>query len=364
MPIAEIIQYEGDNQTLVWKHPTQDFNSTTQLIVHESQEALFFKNGQALDLFPAGRYTLETQNIPIIKRILHLPTGGKTPFRSEVYFINKAYMLNVKWGTSTRAEVLDPKFQILLNVGASGAMGITVTDARKFVVKLVGTETGLSLDRLSLYFKELIATRVKTYLARIMNEVSFVVVNSHLNDISLAVQNKLSEDMQEYGILLPNFFVSTIHIPDEDKQKVKEALSMASARAIEGYNWADEQIASIAQKYASNPGSGDQVTGMLAQAPIAFAFGQMLKDTINPFMTRTLTSASDAFKEAPVEKNAKNEHAENKKYCPKCGAPSPIDAAFCSQCGVKFPEKTLCAQCGNPLNEDDKFCSKCGTPKN
>ena len=83
--IAEIIKYEGDNATFVWKHPSEDFNSLTQLIVHESQEAIFFMNGQALDLFGPGRYTLETQNIPIIGRILNRTTGDKTPFHCEVY---------------------------------------------------------------------------------------------------------------------------------------------------------------------------------------------------------------------------------------------------------------------------------------
>ena len=64
--ITDIIKYEGDNNTFIWKHPCEDFNSLTQLIVHESQEAVFFKNGQALDLFGPGLYTLESQNIPLI----------------------------------------------------------------------------------------------------------------------------------------------------------------------------------------------------------------------------------------------------------------------------------------------------------
>lgn len=87
--IAEIIKYEGDNSTFIWKHPCEDFNSSTQLIVHENQEAIFFMNGQALDLFGAGRYTLETQNIPKIGKLLNRTTGDQTPFHCEVYFINK-----------------------------------------------------------------------------------------------------------------------------------------------------------------------------------------------------------------------------------------------------------------------------------
>ena len=88
--IVDIIKYEGDNSTFVWKHPNEDFNSLTQLIVHDSQEAVFMLNGEVLDIFGAGRYTLETQNIPKLGKLLNRTTGDETPFHAEVYFINLA----------------------------------------------------------------------------------------------------------------------------------------------------------------------------------------------------------------------------------------------------------------------------------
>lgn len=103
--VAELIKYEGDNSTFIWKHPCEDFNSLTQLIVHESQEAIFMMNGQALDLFGPGRYTLETQNIPKIGGALkRLTIGTETPFHCEVYFINKTVQMAIKWGTDTTVE--------------------------------------------------------------------------------------------------------------------------------------------------------------------------------------------------------------------------------------------------------------------
>ena len=98
LDILKIIKYEGGPDQIVWKHPAEDFNTGSQLIVHESQEALFFKNGQALDLFGPGRYTLSTQNIPLLSKLINLPTGGESPFHCEVYFINKADILEVFWG--------------------------------------------------------------------------------------------------------------------------------------------------------------------------------------------------------------------------------------------------------------------------
>ena len=364
MPIADVIKYEGDNATLVWKHPSEDFNTTSQLIVHESQEAIFFRNGQALDLFTAGRYTLETQNIPLIRGLLNLPTGGVSPFHCEVYFINKVMTLNVKWGTNTPVDVIDPRFNILLNVGASGGMGLQAAHSRKFLTKLVGTEQNLTTDRLQGYFRENIAMRVKSYLSRIMSETSFVIVNQHLNDISVALQNQLALDMEDFGIKLVNFFVSTIHIPDEDKEKIKDALARVSARAIEGYNWADEQTADIAKKYAANPGSADNVAGMAAQMPMAFAFGQMLSNAARPMAEGVFSGFSGdvlAFggKQAPVDAAP-----GTKNICPNCAAETAPDAAFCPKCGTAVPtedRKKFCHNCGRELADGDNFCPKCGT---
>lgn len=142
--IADIIKYEGDNSTFIWKHPCEDFNSLTQLIVHESQEAVFFMNGQALDLFGPGRYTLETQNIPKIGKLLNRTTGGETPFHCEVYFINKTVQMAVKWGTDSKVRFIEPTFGVPLEIGASGEMNLTVSDARKLLVKIVGTTNGIA----------------------------------------------------------------------------------------------------------------------------------------------------------------------------------------------------------------------------
>ena len=85
MKMVDIIKYEGDNSTFIWKHPCEDFSTNTQLIVHESQEAIFFMNGQALDLFGAGRYTLETQNLPNVGKLLNKITNGNLLLYTTCY---------------------------------------------------------------------------------------------------------------------------------------------------------------------------------------------------------------------------------------------------------------------------------------
>ena len=168
MSIAEIIKYEGDNSTFIWKHPCEDFNTTTQLIVHESQEAIFFMNGQALDLFGHGRHTLETQNIPLIRKFINILTGGKTPFHCEVYFINKTEQMAIRWGTDSKVQYVEPTYKFPLYIGASGEMTISVEDSRKLLVKLVGTERVLDRNQLTTFFRAFLMTRVKTYIAQEM----------------------------------------------------------------------------------------------------------------------------------------------------------------------------------------------------
>ena len=360
MDIAQIIKYEGDDKTLVYKSPIEDFNTTTQLIVHESQEAIFFRDGQALDTFGPGRHTLETQNIPLLKKIINIPTDGKTPFHCEVYFINKAAALDVKWGTTSKFEVLDPKFFVQLNVGASGAMEFKIKDSRKFLIKLVGTQKVINTTNVVEYFKEKIVMKVKANLSKVMSEVSYVVVNQHLEEISEALKTKLDEEMDEYGITVMNFYLSTVYISDEEKAKVQEVLNKKMEQGILGYNWMDEQMADIAKRYADNPGTTNNVTGMMAQMPMAMAFGQMLTGVASPMVEKGFSGGTGVTGISLSDPTAPK--VETKKaFCSECGNEITSGDKFCSNCGkpVEVKENT-CSKCGKTLDEDDKFCPDCG----
>ena len=387
MEVVDILKFEGDDKTLVWKSDKEDFNTGTQLIVHESQEAVFFRDGQALDLFGPGRYTLETANVPLLKKLINLPTDGKTRFHCEVYFINKALALDVKWGTTSKFEVLDPQFFVQLNVGASGAMEVKIKDSRKFLVKVVGTQNSVNTLKLSDYFKEKIIVKVKAHLAKLMGQISYVVINQHLEEISEAIGQKLNEEMDEYGVEIPNFYLSTIHIPDDEKSRVQEALNKRMEQGILGYNWMDEQLADIAKRYVSNEGNGaGSATGMMAQMPMAFAFGQMLSSTAEPMMKQGMQGLGNGMANQgnlggfnltnPTQPNtnggflgfgaAQNAQNTTKKFCPECGTELSEGAKFCSGCGRKVEEEKSgykCAKCGRELKDNEKFCPDCGTKR-
>ena len=218
MKIVDVIKYEGDNNSFIWKYPGEDFNTLSQLIVHESQEALLFLNGQALDLFGPGRHTLHTSNIPLLNKIINLPTGGESPFHCEVYFINKTEQMAIKWGVG-EVNFLDPTHNdYAFKIGASGEMSLRVNDSRKIIVKLVGTETILDQETVKKYFKAPITTHIKTLLPNILREKHTAIfeVESYLAELSEILKAKISEEMADYGIALEKFWINTILKPEND----------------------------------------------------------------------------------------------------------------------------------------------------
>lgn len=319
--IADIIKYEGDNTTFIWKHPCEDFNSLTQLIVHESQEAIFMMNGQALDLFGAGRYTLETQNIPKIGKVLNRTTDGETPFHCEVYFINKTEQMAIKWGTDSKVQFMEPTYNFPISIGASGEMSLRAEDSRKLLLKLVGTENFLGQENLTRYFRAFLMTKIKSYLAQVIREqkISIFEIDEHLNEISSALLKMLQSDFADYGIALERFFITTIVKPDGEasyekfkslhfrqyadiaeaklrqqtavidaetqaQRTVIESQAMATKRAKEGYTYQQERGFDVAQDVAQNEAVGqftNMGVGFGTMAGVGGAIGGVVGSAVN-----------------------------------------------------------------------------------
>ena len=340
MALVNIIKYEGDNTTFVWKHKKTDFNTMSQLIVHENQEAVFFKNGQALDLFEAGKYTLKTDNIPILRRFLSIPTGGRTPFHCEVYFINKAHQMAIKWGTDSQVQYMDPTYKFPLQIGASGEMVLSVCDSKKLLVKIVGTETVLTQDGLVQKFRSFLMSKVKPYIAAAMQNAAYSIfeVDSHMAEFSSDLHAMLTPDFKEYGISLEKFFVTTIQKPEDEpaykkfkdihvrqysdvaeaklkqqtaiidaqteaQKTIIESQAMAQKRAQEGYTYQQERGFDVAEKVAQNEAVGEFTNlgvGFGTMAGVGGAVGGMVGGMMNDAMGSAMNQS------APTPANAGN----------------------------------------------------------
>lgn len=411
MAIAEVIKFEGSQDALVWKFPIEDFNATSQLIVDETHEALLVVNGNAADLFTAGRRTLSVPNIPIARTLIEIPTGGNSPFPCKVFFINKVHQMDLLWGTQGPITLEDPLYDIFMHVMANGSMSISVSDSRKFMLKLVGFRDEFDPEDLIAKFRGIISTHVKDCISKIMinGMLSCFMMNVHLFELSSVIKERLDAIFEEYGICIQYFNIETIEVPEADYKKVSEAKERRTSRLIEGYTWQEERQMMIAEKFASNEGMIGNMSGVVGGFMAGGVMGNSIidiaKNALSPENIPTERSPKDAMgtkshigtstmnlnvqnffnqQEEIKEKQDNNvsqcincgeELPEGSKFCLNCGEKVEkvdnnmiccpecgklvLKGKFCLECGHKFATNT-CVKCGSTLPEGAKFCLECG----
>ena len=431
--LASIIKYEGDNETLVWKHPIEDFNLGSQLIVHESQEAIFFRDGQALDLFGPGRYTLETQQLPILEKLYQLPTDTQGTFHSEVYYVNLATQMGIKWGTDSKVRLFDPMTGMHMELGASGEFNIRVVNSRKLLLKLVGTTGELKQEQLlgnngKGLFRSMVMTQVKSYLAAAIREnaINILEIDERLMELSEALRDRINPRLAEYGLEMPEFFVSRVVTPDDDPnfRRMKEqfaeqylnvrqeqirknvAVAEAERKAVEAQTAAQMKIISA---------QGDAEALKIQKQAEAEAYRMQAVAEAEEMRLKGYTYQQETARQVGLEamqngitgngsgmgglgdlaglgvtlgamgsvvnmtKDALNPVMDTASQmgqaiggaisgsgwdCPECGAKN-ITSKFCPECGAKKPEPKTgwdCPESGTK-NIQSKFCPECGARK-
>ncbi len=382
MAIAEVIKFEGPQDALVWKFPIEDFNATSQLIVDETHEALLVVNGNAADLFTAGRRTLSVPNIPIARSLIEIPTGGNSPFPCKVFFINKVHAMDLLWGTQGPIALEDPLYDIFMHVMANGSMSISVENSRKFMLKIVGFRDRFSPDDLIAKFRGIISSHVKDCISKIMinGMLSYFMMNAHLFELSGVIKERLDKVFEDYGVRIEFFNIETIEVPEADYKKVSEAKERRTSRLIEGYTWQEERQMMIAEKFASNQGTmgdiGGAVGGFMMGGAMGGSIVDIARNALDPEKIPTGKPPKDAggtgshVGQGPssIDVNdffkPKTEAApeSGSGKCSKCGADLPENAKFCLNCGERVPADdgmVICPECGNRVPKA-KFCPECG----
>ena len=360
MALFDVIKYNGGPDVLAWKYPTEELGTWSQLIVNEAQEAVLVKGGQVYDVFGPGRHTLSTANIPLLRHVINLPFGGRSPFTAEVWYINKAYKLDVRWGTPTPIQLQDPKYAVFVPVRANGTFGIRVNDAKKFLVKLVATLSSFDQNTLSRYFRGLYVSQIKdaisTYLVE--KKVSVLEVNSYLNELSESLHQTIAPGMLPYGVELVSCFVNDISVPEDDEavKQLKAALAKRAEMNVVGYNYQQERTFDVLDSAAKNESSGAASfmgagmglgMGIGAAGSFGAAFGDLAKG---------LDASGQSTPETPAP--ATPAQADVSAKCPSCGNVVPASAKFCPECGHAL--NRCCPKCGTPIQGTPKFCPECG----
>ncbi|ETT72208.1 antifreeze protein type I [Paenibacillus sp. FSL R7-277] len=361
MAIIEVVKYDGPPGVFAWKYPNQELGTWTQLIVNESQEAILFKGGEALDSFTAGRHTLSTANIPILSNVVNLPFGGKSPFTAEIWFVNKLNSMNVKWGTSAPLQLQDPKYKIMVAVRAFGQFGVRIEDPRKFLLKLVGTLPVFDQDTMINYFRGLLMSNINELISSYLvhKKISILEINAYVVEISKHIQGRLSSSFLDSGIELNNFYIDSINIPDDDPatQRLKEALAKKAEMDIIGFTYQQERSFDAMEEAAGNPGN---IGAGMMNAGLGLGMGFGLAGPAAEIATRMTRSmsldGSTGSQPAPPAAS---------KSCSDCGTLNPADARFCTGCGrsLQSPpavEDKVCHSCGKAVIPGAKFCPHCG----
>jgi membrane protease subunit (stomatin/prohibitin family) len=271
--VIDRIKYDGPADVLVWKFPYDNLSIGAQLIVNESQEAIFYKGGQALDCFGPGTHTLSTSNIPMLQRLVNLPFGGRTPFTAEVWYINKTVKRDLKWGTKTPMQLRDPLYGFIIPVRAYGEYGVRIEDSRNFMTQIVGTLHSADIQTIQQHFTSLIITKVTDTISKyiVQQKVSVVDIPAHIDDISKACRERIHEGFDTYGIQITNFYAESINYPEDHPQvgQINQAQANKLQRDIEGYTYQQERSFDVLESAAQNEGN----TGNLMGAGIGLGMG-------------------------------------------------------------------------------------------
>lgn len=280
MALSEVIQFRGSPDALVWKYPEENFNTTSQLIVDETHEALLVLNGNAADLFRGGRHTLTTANIPLLSKLINIPTGGKSAFPCKVYYVNKVHQMDIQWGTQSAIPLEDPLYEIFMHIMLRGSISVSVKDTRKFLLKLVGFRDSFDAKNLVQRFRGIIVSHVKDAVSKIMinGQLSYFMISANLFEISQVVAERITQVFDEYGVSVEFFNIEAIEAPEKDLQVVSAAKEARASRLIQGYTWQEERQMMIAEKFAANEGTMGTMGGAMGGAMGGIVMGNTISE--------------------------------------------------------------------------------------
>lgn len=261
MALIDVVKYNGNHTDFVWKFPIEDLKLGTQLIVNNAQSAYFVKNGQVLDEFTEGRYTLKSGNIPLLNRLVNLPFGGSSPFAAEVWYVNRVTKLDNRWGTVQPINLEDPLYKIVVPVRAFGQYGFRIIDTRAFLTTIVGTAKLFNSLQITEYFTGKVLSSITTALSKaiVKDKISLLQVGAYQDVLSEYCQKEINKEFIKYGIEIVNFFFISINIPDTDLSfiKLKEAKEFAMRINVIGKDmYQMDRSFDVLEITAGNEGAG------------------------------------------------------------------------------------------------------------
>ncbi|MFN2529985.1 MAG: SPFH domain-containing protein [Pyrinomonadaceae bacterium] len=337
----EVIEWLDDSSnTLLYRFPVldQEIKNGAQLIVRESQAAVFVSEGQIADVFPPGRYTIDGGNTPLLTKLGAWKYGFNSPFKAEVYFVNTKQFTDLKWGTSNPVMMRDADFG-MVRLRAFGIYSIRVADPKALIKEVAGTNARFVTEDIEGQLKRSFVGGFSDALAE--SKIAALDLASNYDELSKFTRTKLNDEVKAFGLELTKFVIENISLPQEVEAAMDKRTSMGVIGDVGRY--AQFQAADAMRDAAQNPSGG---AGTGAGLGAGFAIGNA--------MANSMTDAMNRSKAGAVEPTV---------TCPKCGAQTSASAKFCNECGANIAgarDSVACIKCGAKLSSGTKFCNECG----
>ena len=308
--LIDIVQWnESENGVLAYRFPVQDMEIQNggQLIVRDSQCALFVNEGRIADVFGPGTHTLTTRNLPLLTDLLNWDKGFESPFKSDVYFFSVRLQTDQRWGTATPITIRDKEFGAV-RLRGYGIYSYHLSDPRAFYSNVSGTREIYRVADLEGQLRNTIVARMTDVFAP--SEVSFLDMAANQNALAEKIATQLQPTFAALGLQLNSFVVENLSLPEELQKVLDQRIGMNMIGDMGRYT--QFQVAQSIPAAAANQGGGAAATGAGIGAGVIM--GQAMMNAVKPEAAPPAAAVSA-------------------KFCMACGKPLPAMAKFCPECG-------------------------------